>query len=84
MRFNAMCEADRLRFVVGRDGAEEARAFAKRTIKVYMAASLATRKRKGDNTYAGSRTHPYREKFVEAAYSFRHLLRTNFVEGVSK
>lgn len=84
MRFNAMYEADRLRFMLGRDGADEARAFAKRTIKVYLAASLATRKNKVDGSYSGSRSHPYREKFIEAAYSFRHLLRTNFIEGEVK
>lgn len=61
---NKLAELERLRFVINRDGAEIALKYARDMIRVYR---LAARQ---------PNLKFYRFKYVEAAYSFRHLLRT--------
>lgn len=67
--FDPLNEQCRIEFYLQRDGLEGAIAAAKQIVRVYLQASLATRKK-------GSRNHPYRIKYIEGAYSARHLLRT--------
>lgn len=70
---NLLREAGRLEFVLQRDKLEEAVTYAHRMIKVYRGASLNQRRKNGKNA-------TYRRMYVEAAMSFRHLLRTNFLQ----
>lgn len=65
--FDLNRERKRLSFILERDGAPEAIVYAKRMIKIYRAAAR-DRRRLG-------RRDPFRFPYVEAAVSFRHLLR---------
>ena len=74
---NFMREAERLELVLKRDGFEEAMTYLHRMYKVYRNAGIDRRKKYG-------RTDSYRALYVEGAYSFRHLLRTNFLLHAEK
>lgn len=73
MSSSILCEMPRLDFVLQRDGVEGAKQFAKHLIRVYRAASLATKKK------TGSHNHPYRAEYVKSAWSARYILRHNMI-----
>lgn len=71
--FNLLCEEQRLRFVMNRDGKVAAVAFAKQMIKQYRSTCHFVFKKK-----LKSKNHPYRFSYLESAMSARHLLRNGF------
>jgi len=75
--FDPLCEMDRLSFVLGRDGKDATLAFARGLIKIYLTSSL-----KGREKFR-TRNHVYRFKYVESAYSIRHLIRNDLL-GMKK
>jgi hypothetical protein len=74
--FNIVCEADRLKFYLNRDGEYIALKAANQIIKLYLANCRSYRKKYG--AIAGNK-HPYRYGYIESAYSVRYLLRNKFL-----
>jgi len=70
---NILQELDRLNFYINRDGIATAEIKAKELIKVYLAASLATKQKQH------TKKHPYRFVYLESAYSCRHILRAGLL-----
>jgi hypothetical protein len=62
-------ESNRIAFVVARDGLDEARAWARRTLAIYRA---AVRPRNGRRTPYGA---AYRRKLVESCVTLRSWLK---------
>lgn len=72
MSMNPDYEFDRYTFVIRRDGKAAADAFARQSIRVYLARCKEGRLKRG-------KRFQYRVKFLEGAYSFRAMLRLRWV-----
>lgn len=79
-KFNLHSESERIEFLIGRDGLYSANQQLKALKGIYLNASLGTRKIKsGINS---GRNHPFRYKFVEAAFNIRRYLKNDLCYGV--
>lgn len=67
---NKYSEVARFSFVRQRDGKQAALAFAKRNVRIYLAAIKDARKKQKTKRPA------LRKEMLQAAYSFRHIVRT--------
>ena len=75
-QFDPLYELNRLTFITHRDGIEKAKIFTKGLIKIYLSASLSSRQK------FHTRNYPYRQSYIESAYSARHILRSDLLQGV--